>query len=127
MHVQRVQNNNYSPSFKAELTLKHALDVKNNPILKDSFVKEFSEKVTKLGKSTDSVKIDVRPYSGTMRELYGDYVMDVEVVRNNEKHKKAAALLLCPDIKEGLPKFLDGEYKWLTCWFKDKNGLEKRV
>lgn len=110
---------NNSVNFNANLKLKHILNLKNEPILTKDFEKSYSAKVDKLGNSADSVKIDVMP------NHTGDYLMDVEVVRNGEKHKKAQALLLCPDIKTALPKFLEGEYKCLVSWFKDKNGMEK--
>ena len=116
--VKRYENNNIK--FSANLTLRHILNLKNEPILTNDFVKYYTYKVSKLGKQTDSVEISVVPHP----DNFGDYLMDVEVVRNNEKYKKAQGLLLCPDIKEGLPMFLEGEYKWLKCWFKDKNGTE---
>lgn len=89
----------------------------NKPILKDDFIECYSDMISKLGKKTDTVKITVLP-------KYQDYIMDVEVVRNNEKYKKAQSLILCPDIKNALPDILKDEYKWLVRWFKDKNGTE---
>ena len=119
MQVNAVRDyNNSAVSFNAGLTLKHR-NLRNEPLLTKEFVKDYTDMVGKLGKPTDSVNMDIKP------NLCGDYVMDVVVVRNNEKHKKAQALLLCPDIKKDLPLFLNGEYKWLVSWFKDKNGTEK--
>ena len=109
--------NNYNCSFNASLTLKHS-GYDNKSILSEKFVKYYSNIVDKLGKKSDTVKITVQP-------RYQNYIMDVEVVRNNEKYKKAQSLLLCPNIKEALPDFLLDEYKWLVSWFKDKNGTAK--
>lgn len=116
--VKGYKKNNVS--FNANLTLKHILNFKNEPILTKDFVKNYTDRVCKLGKQTDSVEINVIPHPRN----YGDYLMDVEVIRNHEKYKKAQALLLCPNIKEALPKYLEDEYKWFVSWFKDKNGTE---
>ena len=96
------------------------MNVKNEPILTKDFVKYYTNKVNQLGKQTDSVEINVIPHPRNS----GDYLMDVEVIRNNENYKQAQSLLLCQNIEKALPEFLEGEYKWLDCWFKDKNGTE---
>lgn len=121
-------------SFNAKLTLKHSLnfvDSKkyglnfsyNNPILTKDFVDKYTQRVSKLGNDKDTVEIIVQPYAGTEKFLRDDYTIDVIVVRNNEKYQKAKGLLLCPDIKEALPGFLEDEYKWLVSRFKNKNGM----
>jgi len=115
----KVYKNN-SVSFNANLKLRHILNVKNEPILTKDFVKYYTNKVNQLGKQTDSVEINVIPHPRNS----GDYLMDVEVIRNNENYKQAQSLLLCQNIEKALPEFLEGEYKWLDCWFKDKNGTE---
>ena len=131
-----IYTNTNKINFNAKLTLKHSLNFADskkyklhfsdsNPILTKNFVDKYTEKVSRLGKDTDTVEITVQPYSGRERFLMNDYTMDVVVVRNNEKYQKAKGLLLCPDIKESLPSFLEDEYKWLIRWFKDKNGTEK--
>jgi hypothetical protein len=131
-----IYNNTNKINFNAKLTLKHSLNFADskkyklpfsdsNPILAGNFVDKYTEKVSRLGKDTDTVEITVQPYSGRERFLMNDYTLDVIVVRNNEKYQKAKGLLLCPDIKESLPAFLEDEYKWLIRWFKDKNGTEK--
>lgn len=107
-------------SFNANLKLIHILNFKDEPILTKDFVKYYTDKVSKLGKQTDPVEINVVQHPLN----YGDYLMDVEVTRNNEKYKKAQALLLCSNIKEALPRYLEYEYKWLIHCFKDKNGPE---
>ena len=137
MQVDKINNfkNSNAVHFNARLTLNHTLSIidsfnsinqriyQNNlkkGILTDEFVQEYTQMINRLGKDSDKVEITVRPQS------YGDdYIMDVKVLRNNEEYRKAQGLLLCPDIKEALPKFLEDEYKWLVAWFKDKNGTER--
>jgi hypothetical protein len=138
MQVNNVNNlkNPNRPNFNAKLTLKHSLNFadskkyglrfsNNNPILTNDFVDKYTKQVSELGKDTDTVEIIVQPYTGIESFLKNDYTIDVIVVRNNEKYQKAKGLLLCPDIKEALPGFLEDEYKWLVRWFKNKNGFEK--
>lgn len=140
MQVNNISSfdNTNRTNFNAKLSLKHKLNIRDsakykvkfsedNTILSQEFVDNYTQRVNKLGKDTDTVEIDVQPYTGTANYLRDDYTMGVTVVRNNEKYSKAKGLLLCPDIREALPKILDDEYKWLVSWFKDKNGTEKLV
>ena len=134
-NVNSFENTN-KLNFNAKLTLKHRLNIvdsrkyglhfsNNNPILTKNFVDNYTQRVSKLGNNKDTVEIIVQPYAGMENFLRDDYTIDVIVVRNNEKYQKAKGLLLCPDIKESLPGFLEDEYKWLVSWFKNKNGMEK--
>ena len=138
MQVNNISNfkNTNKINFNAKLKLKHSLNIadskkyglhfsNNNPILTKDFVDKYTQKVSKLGNDKDTVEIIVEPYNGTAEFLRDEYTIDVVVVRNNEMYQKAKGLLLCPDIKESLPRFLEDEYKWLISWFKNKNGMEK--